>query len=69
MDKIYTNIILDRKVGIASKQLKGLKNMEELLLTNLKKEIEGKCIHEGYVKPNSIKIYERFNYIMYSTQY
>lgn len=59
MDKIYTNIILDRKVGIASKQLKGLKNMEELLLTNLKKEIEGKCIHEGYVKPNSIKIYER----------
>jgi DNA-directed RNA polymerase subunit E'/Rpb7 len=59
MDKIYTNIILDRKVGIASKQLKGLKNMEELLLTNLTKEIEGKCIHEGYVKPNSIKIYER----------
>ena len=59
MEKIYTNMILERKVGISPKQLKKAKNIDEILLSNLKNEIDGKCIHEGYVRPNSIKIYER----------
>ena len=31
-------------------------NITEILSTKLKNELEGKCINDGYIKPNSIKI-------------
>ena len=37
-----------KKVSILPSQLN--RNMEESLLKNIKKKVEGKCINEGYVK-------------------
>jgi DNA-directed RNA polymerase subunit E'/Rpb7 len=32
------------------------KNLKEMIEVNIKKQYEAKCIKEGYIKPNSIKI-------------
>lgn len=57
MDNIYFNCILTKKIVIESKYLN--ENIDEYIKTYLNKKIEGICIDEGYVKPESIKILKR----------
>jgi DNA-directed RNA polymerase subunit E'/Rpb7 len=48
---VYNKSLLSRKIYIPFKKVN--KNIKELLEKNIKKEIEGKCTIEGFVKPNS----------------
>lgn len=57
MDNIYFNCILTKKIVIESKHLN--ENIDEYIKTYLKKKLEGTCIDEGYVKPESIKILKK----------
>jgi len=58
-ESIYFENILNEKVSVYSNELKNKVNIEELLLRKLSNKLEGKCIRQGYVKPNSIKILTR----------
>ena len=51
---VYTNNLLTRKVHLPF-QFVG-QNLKQLLETQIKKDIEGKCSVEGYIKPDSTKI-------------
>ena len=51
---IYMNTIITKRVNVPIKNVnKNIKNTLEKIISN---EIEGKCIPEGYIKPESIKI-------------
>ncbi len=52
-DLIYIKNILTEKIQIEFKNINS--NLEETLESILKKN-EGKCLREGYIKPNSIKL-------------
>lgn len=56
MDNIYFNNIVKKKVIVSPKFLGTINNHLE---NYLKKNYEGRCIAEGYVKPDSIKIVRR----------
>lgn len=56
---IYHQEILDTKINIKSEDLN--KDIDEMIIENLKKKIEGICIKEGYVRPGSIKMLSRSN--------
>ena len=56
-NKVFINNILYKKVAIEPKYLN--KNIEKYILNNLKFNLEGKCIKEGFVLPDSIKIVRR----------
>lgn len=51
---IYMKNILSHKLYIDYNNLNS--NIDNLLENNIKKNIEGKCINEGYVKVNSVKL-------------
>jgi DNA-directed RNA polymerase subunit E'/Rpb7 len=51
---IYSNTMLSEKILIPMYEIN--KNIKHLLETTLKHANEGKCITQGYVRPNSIKI-------------
>ena len=53
-DNIYSQIIITQKVVIEFSELD--KNIENKLLYKIKKNNEGKCIENGFVKNNSIVI-------------
>jgi DNA-directed RNA polymerase subunit E'/Rpb7 len=57
MEDIYFNCVLNKKIIIEPKFLN--KNMDEYIEKFLKKKLEGLCINEGYVKPDSIKILKK----------
>ena len=57
MDNIYFNCILTKKIVVESKYLN--ENIDEYIETYFKKKVEGICIDEGYVKPDSIKILKK----------
>lgn len=57
MDDIYFNCVLNRKIIIEPKYLN--KNIDQCIESYLKKKIEGFCIHEGFVKPDTIKILKK----------
>jgi DNA-directed RNA polymerase subunit E'/Rpb7 len=57
MEDIYFNCLLNRKIIIEPKYLN--KNIDQCIEKYLKQKIEGLCIHEGYVKPDSIKILKK----------
>jgi DNA-directed RNA polymerase subunit E'/Rpb7 len=57
MDNIYFNCILTKKIVIESKYLN--ENIDDHIETYFKKKVEGICIDEGYVKPESIKILKK----------
>ena len=57
MNKIYTDILLRRRVIIKPKLLNS--ELHNNILGVLKKEIEGKCVEEGYIQPDSIQIIKR----------
>lgn len=54
MDPVYNKIILWKKVHINFSHID--KNINNKLLNILKNDIENKCITEGFIKNNSIKI-------------
>jgi DNA-directed RNA polymerase subunit E'/Rpb7 len=51
---VYTNNLLTRKVHVPFQNVG--QNLKQSLENKMKKEIEGKCSVEGFIKPNSIKI-------------
>jgi DNA-directed RNA polymerase subunit E'/Rpb7 len=57
MDNIYFNTVLTKKLLIQSKHLD--ENIDEYINTVLKKKIEGKCVDEGYIKPDTTKIIKK----------
>tara|TARA_Y100000389_G_scaffold202185_1_gene246796 strand:+ start:884 stop:1513 length:630 start_codon:yes stop_codon:yes gene_type:complete len=54
MDPVYNKIIISKKVYINFSHID--KNINNKLLNILKSDIENKCITEGFIKNNSIKI-------------
>jgi DNA-directed RNA polymerase subunit E'/Rpb7 len=57
MDNLYTTNILDYRYHLEADEF-GIEP-DEIFLSKLKKEIEGRCIREGYVKTGSVKILSR----------
>lgn len=57
LDDIYFNCVLMKKIIIEAKYLN--ENLNEHIEYYLKKKVEGKCINEGYVKEDSLKILKR----------
>jgi DNA-directed RNA polymerase subunit E'/Rpb7 len=55
--EIYFNNVLIKRLCIKSKYLN--EHIDEYINNYLKSNIEGKCIDEGYVEPNSIKVIKK----------
>lgn len=53
-DKIYNSQIINKNIKVNISKIG--KNINEVLTSMLKQELEGKCIDEGFVKPGSIQI-------------
>jgi len=53
--EIYANSLITKIIVVPITHIG--KNIKELIRQKLAKEIEGKCITDGYVQPNSIQIY------------
>lgn len=51
---LYYKIISQRKINILFQETTN--SIEDILLRKLKEEVEGKCIPDGFVKPESIEI-------------
>ena len=51
---IYTKSLLNKNIALSISQIGS--NIKEVLEEIIMNEIEGKCIVEGYVKPNSVKV-------------
>ena len=51
---VYMNSLLSRKIHVPFKKVG--KNIKELLQNKIKRDIEGKCTIEGFIKPNSTKV-------------
>jgi len=54
---IYFNNVLKEKICVKSKYLN--ENFDDYIYQLLKNKVEGKCIDEGFIKPNSIKIIKK----------
>ena len=57
MENLYTTNILEYRYHLQADEFGG--DPDEIFLTKLKNEIEGRCIREGYVKMGSVKILGR----------
>ena len=57
MDNIYFNCILTKKIIIKAEYLN--ENIEKYIEDTLKLKVEGICVDEGYVKPDTIKILKK----------
>ena len=57
MDDIYFKTALHKKIVINSQNLD--ENIDNYINKYLKNKIEGKCIDEGYIKPDSIEIIKK----------
>jgi DNA-directed RNA polymerase subunit E'/Rpb7 len=57
INNIYFNNILLKKIIVKSKFLN--ENINEYIFNHLKEKVEGKCIDEGYIKADSIKIIKK----------
>lgn len=57
INNIYFNNVLLKKIVVKSKYLN--ENIENYISTYLKEKVEGICIDEGYIKPDSVKIIQR----------
>ena len=53
-NKLYTSIIINKKISIPMNNIGS--NLQNVILKIIENEIGGKCITEGYIKPNSVKI-------------
>jgi DNA-directed RNA polymerase subunit E'/Rpb7 len=61
-NKLYSNTIITKKITIPMINIGS--NLENNILKILENEISGKCINEGYIQPNSIKIISYSNGIL-----
>lgn len=52
-----TTQILNISLGLGADEING--NIENIILFKLKKQLEGKCIREGYVIPGTVEIVNR----------
>tara|TARA_B000000557_G_scaffold231014_1_gene204104 strand:- start:5876 stop:6568 length:693 start_codon:yes stop_codon:yes gene_type:complete len=52
--EIYTSSLLSRRLAIPMKNVG--ENLKDVMETILRKDVEGKCVQEGFIKPNSCKI-------------
>lgn len=57
INNIYFNNILVKKIVVKSKYLN--ENIDNYIFTYLKEKVEGICIDEGYIKPESVKIVKK----------
>jgi DNA-directed RNA polymerase subunit E'/Rpb7 len=57
MDNIYFNSVLKKKINVEPKFLNS--NLDNFIIQYLKKNFEGKCIAEGYVKPETITVLKK----------
>lgn len=57
MENLYTTNILEYRYHLQADEFG--QDPDEIFLSKLKKEIEGRCIREGYVKVGSVKILGR----------
>jgi DNA-directed RNA polymerase subunit E'/Rpb7 len=57
MDNIYLNCLLTKKVIVKSLYLN--EDIDKYIETYLKSKVEGLCIDEGYIKPESVKIVKK----------
>ena len=53
-NKLYNNIVINKKVSIPMNNIGS--NLQNNILQIIENEVTGKCITEGFIKPNSIKI-------------
>ena len=51
---VYMNSLLSRKIQVPFKKVG--KNIKELLQNKIKRDIEGKCTIEGFIKPDSTRV-------------
>lgn len=63
-NSLYTQMIINRKVFILMKNIGS--NIKVIMLKIINSDIAGKCIKEGYIKPNSISIISHSNGIQES---
>ena len=57
MENIYFNCVLTKKIIVEAKYLN--ENIDNYIENYIKKKVEGTCIDEGYVKPDTIKILKK----------
>lgn len=70
LQTIYSRCLLTRKIILPMATIG--KNLKENIEENIKENFEGKCVVEGFIKPNSVKIVtfssgtiERGNYVLF----
>lgn len=62
-DPIYEEKILSDVIHLRPNQL-NYPNISDIILQNLKDKVEGRCISEGYIKPESVEIVSRNSGVM-----
>lgn len=67
MDNIYFNTLIKKSVVVEPKYL--TPQIDEYILKVLKKKYEGKCIHEGYIKEESIIIEKKSVGLLYGSHF
>ena len=54
IQSVYSRCLITRKIVLPITSIG--KNLQEVIEENVKANFEGKCVVEGYIKPNSSKI-------------
>jgi DNA-directed RNA polymerase subunit E'/Rpb7 len=57
LNNIYFNNVIIKKINVKSKFLN--ENIDNYIFQYIKDKVEGLCIYEGYVKPDTVKIIKR----------
>ena len=57
MEDIYFNCTLLKRVVVPSKHLNS--NIDLYINDNIKKNVEGICLHEGYIKPDTVSVLKK----------
>lgn len=57
LDKLYTTVVLEESINLTAKETNY--DINSIIINKLRSKIEGKCIKEGYVRKNSLKIVSR----------
>lgn len=67
MENIYFNTLIKKNVVVEPKYL--TTQINDYILKMLKKKYEGKCIHEGYIKEDSIVIEKKSTGLLYGSHF
>ena len=67
MENIYFNCLLTKRIVVESKYLD--ENIDTYIDTYIKRKIEGLCIDEGYVQPETVKILRRGIGLLYGSRF